>query len=60
MRFIQPDSADQPFLLPPDMRDWLPEDDVAWVIGDAVEQMDLKPFYRGIRTDGHGRPTLRA
>ena len=45
---------EQSFLLPPDVREWLPEDHFAWFVGDAVAQMDL-PFYGAYRADGHGR-----
>src|SRR6266496_3661628 len=47
---------DQPFLLPPDLRDWLPQDHLAWFILDVVDQLDLEPFYRAHRDDGHGHP----
>jgi transposase len=47
---------DQPFLLPPDLRDWLPRAHLAWFILDAVDQLDLAPFYRAHRDDGHGHP----
>jgi transposase len=47
---------DQPFLLPPDLRDWLPQDHLAWFILDVVDQLDLQPFYRAHRDDGHGHP----
>jgi transposase len=47
---------DQPFLLPPDLRDWLPEGHLAWFILDVVDQLDLEPFYQAHRTDGHGHP----
>ena len=47
---------DQPFLLPPDLRDWLPHDHLAWFILDVVDQLDLAPFYRAHRDDGHGHP----
>jgi transposase len=47
---------DQPFLLPPDLRDWLPQEHLAWFVGDVVDQLDLKPFYRAHRDDGHGHP----
>ena len=30
-----PFDRDQPFLLPPDLRDWLPEDDIAHFIAEA-------------------------
>jgi transposase len=47
---------DQPFLLPPDLRDWLPQGHLAWFILDLVDQLDLAPFYRAHRDDGHGHP----
>jgi transposase len=47
---------DQPFLLPPDLRDWLPADHLAWFVLDVVDQVDLAPFYRAHRADGHGHP----
>src|SRR5215212_5745097 len=45
----------QPFLLPPDLRDWLPADHLAWFVRDVVDQLDLTPFLRPYRSDGHGR-----
>jgi transposase len=47
---------DQPFLLPPDLRDWLPNDHLAWFVRDVVDQLDLGLFLRGYRADGHGHP----
>jgi transposase len=46
---------EQPFLLPPDVREWLPEDHLAWFVIDAVGVMDLGAFYAAYRQDGHGR-----
>src|SRR3954452_20442819 len=46
---------EQPFLLPPDVREWLPERHFAWFVIAAVEQMDLAAFYAAYRADGHGR-----
>jgi transposase len=46
---------DQAFLLPPDVRDWLPADHLAWFILDVVDQLDLDPFLAAYRADGHGR-----
>jgi transposase len=46
---------EQGFLLPPDVRDWLPADDLAWCVIDAVAEMDLSGFYAAYRADGHGR-----
>jgi transposase len=46
---------DQPLLLPPDLRDWLPDDHLAWFVIEAVDQLDLESFYAAYRADGHGR-----
>jgi transposase len=42
-------------LLPPSLREWLPEDHLAWFVIDAVAQLDLAAFYAAYRADGHGR-----
>jgi transposase len=47
---------DQPFLLPPDLRDWLPADHLAWFVSDVADQLNLNPFLGGYRADGHGHP----
>src|ERR687897_129150 len=47
---------EQPFLLPPDVRDWLPEDHFAWFVIDAVERIDMAAFYAAYREDGRCRP----
>ena len=47
---------EQPFLLPPDVRDWLPADHMVWLVLDAVAGMDLSEFYASYRRDGRGRP----
>src|ERR671911_464563 len=47
---------DQAFLLPPDVRDWLPADHLAWFVPDVVDQLDLGPFLKAYRADGHGHP----
>ncbi len=52
--FLYP-HRDQPLLLPADMREWLPEDDLAFVVLDAVATLDLGEFRRRYRADGHGR-----
>jgi transposase len=46
---------DQSFLLPPDVRDWLPEEHLVWFVLDAVAGMDLAAFYGVYRGDGVGR-----
>jgi transposase len=46
---------EQPFLMPPDMRDWLPAEHLVWFVLDVVDQIDLSAFHRAYRADGHGR-----
>ena len=52
--FIECD-RDQELLLPPSMREWLPEDHLAWFVADAVQELDLTAFYGAYRDDGWGR-----
>src|SRR4051812_29772885 len=46
---------EQGFLLPPDVREWLPADHLSWFVIDAVADMNLDAFYGAYRADGHGR-----
>lgn len=50
----RPVQRDQGFLLPPDMRDWLPEGHPVWLVIDAVGQMDTSAFHAPRRTGGAG------
>jgi transposase len=52
--FIECD-REQVLLMPPSLREWLPEDHLAWFVLAAVEEMDLAAFYAVYRQDGHGR-----
>jgi transposase len=47
---------DRELLLPPGLREWLPEGHLAWCVIDAVARFDLSAFYAEYRDDGHGRP----
>jgi transposase len=47
---------EQELLLPPSLREWLPEGHLAWFVIDAVAAFDLSAFYAVYRADGHGRP----
>lgn len=49
-----PVEREQAFLMPPSMRDWLPEGHLAWFVLDAVAQMDLSAFRAKYRADGWG------
>src|SRR5213592_3378859 len=46
---------EQELLLPPSLREWLPEGHLAWFVIDAVAALDLSTFYAAYRADGHGR-----
>jgi transposase len=50
-----PCDRDQELLLPPSLREWLPEDHLAWFVLDAVAELDLGAFYLVYRHDGWGR-----
>jgi len=54
MNFLACD-REQTFLMPPDLRDWLPEDHLAWWVLASVEEMDLAAFYGSYSQDGWGR-----
>src|SRR5664279_5116137 len=52
--FIQCD-REQLLLMSPSLREWLPENHLAWFVIDAVKDIDLSPFYARYRQDGWGR-----
>src|SRR3954447_26764301 len=54
-RFVACD-REQSFLMPPDVREWLPPRHLAWFVIDAVGEMDLDLFYAAYRVDGRSRP----
>jgi transposase len=56
--FIRPD-RDQLFLMPPALQDWLPADDLAYFLLDAVDQFDLGPFLAAYRVDGVGQAAFQ-
>ena len=43
---------DQDFLLPPTMREWLPEGHLAYFISDTVDSLDLAAFHARYAKDG--------
>jgi transposase len=54
-RFVACD-REQSFLMPPDVREWLPGGHLAWFVIDAVAEMDLDAFYAAYRVDGRSWP----
>jgi len=51
---LLPCDREQGYLMPPTLKEWLAEGDLAWFVLDAVEQMDLIDFYIVYRKDGWG------
>jgi len=49
-------NREQSFLMPLDVREWLPEGHLAWFVIDAVAAMELEAFYAAYRVDGRSRP----
>ena len=45
---------DQPFLFPPDMREWLPGGHPVWLVIRAVGLMDTSAFHARRKTGGAG------
>ena len=45
----------QLFLIPPDMREWLPENHLVWWLLAVVERLDTKVLHRRRRRGGQGR-----
>nr|WP_238157230.1 IS1182 family transposase [Kribbella sp. VKM Ac-2571] len=40
--------------MPPSVREWLPEDHLAFFVVDTVAELDLAEFFAAYRTDGRG------
>jgi len=58
-RFFRTAERRQGFLLPVDMQDWLPEDDIVHLIVDAVALMDLSGFEAAYKV-GKAGPRRRS
>lgn len=48
-------NREQVYLLPPALQDWLPSNDLVWLVLDAVAEMNLAAFYLRYRKDGKGQ-----
>lgn len=49
---FRPYHPNQPMMMPPDLRDWLPGGHLAFQISDLVDSMDLAAFYAPYEGDG--------
>jgi len=54
-RAYLPVNREQQFVLPPDMRDWLPIDHQVWFLIDAIARIDTSPFRVRAKLGGAGR-----
>ncbi len=54
-RDFRPYKPDQGLLLPPSLRDWLPEDHLSLFISDAIDAMDLSAFEARYESEGPGQ-----
>jgi transposase len=54
-RAYRPVQRDQGFLLPPDMREWLPEDHLVWLVLEIVAQLDRSALHARHPNVGAGR-----
>src|SRR5262245_51057508 len=53
---FKPYEPDQGLLLPPSLRDWLPEDHLVYFLSDVVDQLDLAAITDDYRRDRGGQP----
>lgn len=53
---FKPYQPNQLLLLPPDMKQWLREDDLAYFIMDVVNGLDLSPIYQSYDSSKGGQP----
>lgn len=51
----RPVLRDQVFLLPPDMREWLPDDHLVWLVLEIVAQLDRSALHARHPNTGPGR-----
>jgi transposase len=54
---FRPYALNQRLLLPPDLREWLPEDHLALFVSDVVDALDLSAIFQVYEQgDGRGQP----
>src|SRR4249920_2731336 len=53
---FRPYDLDQRLLLPPDLREWVPEGHLALFISDVVDELDLSAIFQAYEAEGRGQP----
>jgi transposase len=56
MKTYRPYEPDQLFLMPPSLKEWLPEDHLAYFVSDIVERMELSAIEEGYKKEERGYP----
>lgn len=51
---VRAGDVDQLMMMPPSVREWLPEEHLAFFVLDVVAELDLSVFYAAYRVDGRG------
>jgi len=52
----RPYLPEQALLLPPDLKDWLPENHLAYFVSDVVDELDLAAIHAVYEKDPRGQP----
>ena len=52
----RPYVPEQDLLLPPSLRDWLPENHLAYFVSDLIDQLDLSAITKGYEDEERGYP----
>ena len=52
----RPYVPEQDLLLPPSLRDWLPEDHLAFFVSDLIDQLDLSAITKRYEVEERGYP----
>ena len=55
---FKPYYPNQLLLLPPDMKDWLPDDDLVYFIMEMLDQLDLSAIYDSYDGTKGGQPAF--
>jgi transposase len=53
---FKPYDLDQPFLLPPSLKEWLPENHLAYFISDVVDELNLGEILEIYSNTDRGQP----
>ena len=52
----RPYLPEQTFLLPPSLRDWLPDDHLAYFVSDLIDNLDLSAITAVYEAEDRGYP----